>query len=669
MRVSQGRLDVMALALLDLVVKQAPLEEFDDIVRQAYETGASREKLVALERIRNVGMTVQEQVKRHQQREAGLAALVDTARDIAAHADLDTLLKVLTRRARLLLGSDMAYVGIPEPETGTLCIRTADGHTSMLTVGLRLPRTGGLGNSVVAAGAPFWTADYLSDPKINHSPLIDEVVRSENLRAIMTVPLSHATTPFGALYVADRRVRHYTADEVALLSSLGDLAGVAVDRTTRLTQLTTALASANALTAQAQGHLRTATELFLLHKDLLDLALGDSEVGALASATSRRLGGSVRLTAPDGTVLAAAGPPLTERDVPEPAVRDADAADSPALVGGNTWVAPVRGGGEYLGALVLRLGSLPEQPFDTWPAIVAQAFAALLLRRRTPQLTTEQASDELLDELLIGGLRPPQRQHQRALRLSLDLNKPNVLVVARPEENSHQRITSWAVQYARRLRGLKTVQQDHVVILLPGSDPSAAAHDVRAELTARLGHPVTVSASGPVQDAASVSHAYKEALRCLDAMTAIGATGQAASARDLGFIGVLLADNHDIEGFITATIGRVIDYDEQRFTELTRTLKAYYDTGASPSQAAQRLHVHPNTVGRRLERINDLLGSDWQQPHRALEIQLALRLSEIRAVLRHDSASPQEREAYREGPTGGSPSGSERLRRGRPKQG
>lgn len=672
MGVSQGRVEAMAFALLELVIRQAPLEEFDEIVREAYATDAPQEKLAALERIRSVGLTVQHQVQRHQYREASLSALVDTARDLAVYADLDTLLKVITRRARLLLGADMSYISIPDPDTGDVYIRTADGHTSMLSVGLVLPKDAGLGNRVVAAGSPFWTADYLNDPKIQHSSVIDEVVRSENLRAIMAVPLSHSTTPFGALYVGDRRVRHYSSDEIALLSSLGDLAGVAIDKTSLLKQLTASLRSAHALTSRTQAQLRLATELCLLHKDLLELALGGCDAATLTAETRRRLGGAVVLLGPDGTLLAADGEPLSPDGLPEAAILDAEASGSPLLVGGDTWVAPVRAGSEALGTLLMRPDTLLTEPLEIGPAVVAQAFATLLvLRRSTPPLLVEQASDELLDELLIGDLRPPAQLRQRALRLGLNLGKPHVLVVARPEEHPSPRTGAWTVQYARRTGGLKTVQQDRVVMLLPGSDPTAAANDVLDQLGPLLDHPVTVSASGPVDDVVAVSHAYREALRCLDAMTAIGATGRAASARDLGFVGVLLADNHDVEGFITSTIGPVVDYDEQRFTELTRTLKAYYDTGASPSQAAQRLHVHPNTVGRRLERITDLLGSDWQQPHRALEIQLALRLSEIRTVLRYEprAAPAPEREPGRPGPTEGSPSGSERLRRERPRQG
>lgn len=55
-------------------------------------------------------------------------------------------------------------------------------------------------------------------------------------------------------------------------------------------------------------------------------------------------------------------------------------------------------------------------------------------------------------------------------------------------------------------------------------------------------------------------------------------------------------------------------------------MQDYYTAGQSPRRAATALHVHVNTVAQRLDRIGQLLGPEWQQPGRSLDIQLALRL-------------------------------------------
>ena len=75
----------------------------------------------------------------------------------------------------------------------------------------------------------------------------------------------------------------------------------------------------------------------------------------------------------------------------------------------------------------------------------------------------------------------------------------------------------------------------------------------------------------------------------------------------------------------------MLAYDERRGTELVGTLEAWFAAGARPAETAKRLHVHPNTVGQRLDRICTLLGDDWRDPARGLDVQLALRLYRLRA--------------------------------------
>ncbi len=105
--------------------------------------------------------------------------------------------------------------------------------------------------------------------------------------------------------------------------------------------------------------------------------------------------------------------------------------------------------------------------------------------------------------------------------------------------------------------------------------------------------------------------------------------GPGAAAEDFGFLGLLLAGDRDVGGFVERTIGPVMAYDERRGTELLRTLDAYFACGMSPARTKDALHVHVNTVAQRLERVGRLLGDDWQEPGRALEIQLALRLRRL----------------------------------------
>ncbi|MET7753055.1 helix-turn-helix domain-containing protein, partial [Micromonospora sp. NPDC005367] len=153
------------------------------------------------------------------------------------------------------------------------------------------------------------------------------------------------------------------------------------------------------------------------------------------------------------------------------------------------------------------------------------------------------------------------------------------------------------------------------------------------------GRPVTAGASGPSVGPASLAAAFREADRCLTALGALGRAGQGASTAELGFVGLLLGavgddGDRDVAGFLTTTVGPVVDYDARRGTALVKTLEAYFGVGGSLARAAEQLHVHVNTVTQRLERVGQLLGADWQRPERALEVQLALRLHRLRSAAR-----------------------------------
>ncbi|MFE7887902.1 PucR family transcriptional regulator, partial [Streptomyces sp. NPDC057411] len=210
------------------------------------------------------------------------------------------------------------------------------------------------------------------------------------------------------------------------------------------------------------------------------------------------------------------------------------------------------------------------------------------------------------------------------------------------EGADRQRLRSAASHLAATRHGLASARDGGTVLLLPlGPGESAAelARTAAKQLGTALHEPVTVGASAPLTEPLAhperVAPAYDEARRCLDALRLLHRQGQGAAAEDLGFLGLLLADTRDIEGFVDRTIGQVVAYDRRRGTDLVRTMDAYFACGMSPARTKDELHVHVNTVAQRIERIGRLLGPDWQSPARALEIQLALRLHALaEAVVR-----------------------------------
>ncbi|MFD3629856.1 helix-turn-helix domain-containing protein [Streptomyces sp. NPDC058664] len=646
------------LTVLELLARQAPPARFDALLDEARLSGLAGEELHRLERAVALAGEARAGREHEARREAGLAALTDTARDLTSSYDLDSLLRVITRRARRLLGLDLAYVTLRGPH-GACYVHTTEGSRAGraegpgLVPGLRIAEGYGLGGAVQLHGEPVWTADYLADERFApsgsldagvHAPAFDEAaeaaLRAEDLHAIMAAPLRSGDTVIGALHGADRRVRHHTSEEIGLLAALADLAALAVDKAGLLDRTRAEVSELERDSSRIRTSLTRMRHVSEAHGRIMNLVLAGGDLHNVAKAAADALDATVMIRDQGGRSLATAGdlPGLDEEAVAKASL-DAHARRRPVLAADDTWVAPVIAGSEDLGGLVVHAAGGLTGEDERLLELAAQSVAFLLLMRRSTAVAEGPVRDELLDDLIADPPHAPQQIAQRARRLGVDLRKPHVLVLARPEGGEQGRAVVWASSYAYRLSGLKTVQGGCIVLLLPGIDASAAAKAVAAELSPLLGHPVSVAAAGPAMSPDGVVRMHQEAGRCLDAMSALGGIGSAASVQDLGFLGLLLSDDNDVDGFVEAAIGPVLDYDAERFTDLTHTLEAYFASGGSPTNAAEALHVHPNTVSRRLERIGELLGPEWQKPGQVLEVQLALRLQRTREVLARGRAT------------------------------
>jgi GAF domain-containing protein len=622
-----------AFAVLELLAQEAPAARFDDLLHEALRSGANESELAQLAKAAVLARSVLASAGRSRAREAALAALVDTAHDLTSPYDLDGLLRVIARRARRLLTFDMAYVSLQRPD-GTSYVRTSEGDTTSLGVGLELGTDVSLGSLAQQSGAPVWSADYLADHTVPHVPAIDEVVRAEGLRAVIAVPLRRGDSTMGALYCADRTVRHFTPDEIGVLVSLADLAAVAIEKASLLERTRDEVTELEYFSSAQNSALTRVRHLWDVHARLVRLVLDGARLPTLARATADALDGVLQVRDPGGRPLTAADElPGLDEDAVTRAALQAHTGRAPVPLPGDVWVAPVTAGAEDLGVLVLRASAPLTDEDVRLLELAAQSVAALHLIQRGTAAAEGPVHDELLQDLLDRPHRADLDLRERTRRLGVDLDVPHVVVVARPEGGELGKAVAWASSYAYRQGGLKGVRRGCIVLLLPGDDASKTAREVSAELSPLLGHPVSTGAAGPARGAGTVAGVYEEAARCLDALTALDGVGGTASLRELGFLGLLLSADHDVDAFISATIGPVLEYDEARLTELTRTLDAYFESGGSPTHAAEALHVHTNTVSRRLERIAELLGEGWQKPAQSLEIQMALRLRKTRGVL------------------------------------
>ncbi|MFE0859799.1 helix-turn-helix domain-containing protein [Streptomyces rochei] len=615
---------------LDLLARGASADAYEQPVLVARAEGAPAERIAALEHAKGLALRVRSELEGRRRREAELSALFETAHDLAGLRDLDAVLRAIVQRARSLLGTDVAYLSLNDPARGDTYMRVTEGSVAARFQQLRLGMGEGLGGLVAQTARPYVTDDYFQDARFQHTRTIDAGVRDEGLVAILGVPLMLGHHVIGVLFAADRRARVFEREQIALLGSFAALAAAAIDTANLLAETRSALADlerANEIIQDRSGVIERASDV---HDRLAELVLRGGGVHDVAAAVSQVLDGTVEFTE------AAAAPARA---------LETSRAEGHAVRHEDDWIAAVTAGDELFGALVLR-GHPGLDPVDQLTLErAAMVTSLLLLARRSAAEAEQRVRGELLDDLLDARDRDPRLLGDRARRLGADLTATHVVLAARldatapdadHEADARRRLWAAASHLAATGHGLAAARDGGTVLLLPlarDDDATDLARRTARHLGTAVHEAVTVGASAPVEDLVThpdaVAAAYTEARRCLDALGLLGRSGDGAAAEDFGFLGLLLAGDRNVTGFVDRTIGPVVAYDERRGTDLVRTLDAYFACGMSPARTKDELHVHVNTVAQRLERVGRLLGGDWQSPGRALEIQLALRLHRL----------------------------------------
>src|SRR6185369_9195905 len=262
-------------------------------------------------------------------------------------------------------------------------------------------------------------------------------VEDEGLTAILGVPLAIGPKVLGVLFASDRAAREFSADEVALLSSLADHAAIALDSANLLDQTRRAVAELN----EANATMERAEDA---HDRLTDLVLRGGDLPDVADAVAAVLHGDLTVYDADGTLLASSAAPV----VLDPDALAAARTTGRAVSTKDNWVCAVQAGPELLGSLVLagRAGlSDPDRRLFERAGVVT---ALLLMLRRSVVRAEDEVRGELLTDLLTAPGRNPRALLARGRRLGIDLAAPHAVLVAHADGGSRRRLASAAARHA-----------------------------------------------------------------------------------------------------------------------------------------------------------------------------------------------------------------------------
>ncbi|GAB3891316.1 hypothetical protein GCM10029964_064280 [Kibdelosporangium lantanae] len=293
--------------LLELLADDASADDIGSVIAEA--RGVRPDEFAEIEKGAWLAMRVHRTLRQHRRREAELTALFDTASDLAALRDLDAVLQSIVRRARLLLGTDTAYLTLPDEQAGDTYMRVTDGSVSPLFQALRVPLGKGLGGLVAQTSNPYASPEYQVDERFDHTSTINTAVEDEGLVAILGVPLLLGSSTreggkvIGVLFAADRTARSFSPDEVALLCSLAAHAAIAIDTARALADTRLAMAELADANAVIRDHAAAVQRAEEVHDRLTDLVLNGGATTDVTAALEELLNAAVTVHDPTGHQL------------------------------------------------------------------------------------------------------------------------------------------------------------------------------------------------------------------------------------------------------------------------------------------------------------------------------------------------------------------------------
>jgi DNA-binding PucR family transcriptional regulator len=160
------------------------------------------------------------------------------------------------------------------------------------------------------------------------------------------------------------------------------------------------------------------------------------------------------------------------------------------------------------------------------------------------------------------------------------------------------------------------------IVVSGGSDDADPTPEIAQVLEGDLsrGNRVLVAIGPPREHLSGVRESFEAAVAVIEAGRALGTGGLLAAGKTAVPRLVAAARSAGLE--VTTVLNPVLSVDPVEAEELSRALGAYVRNACSVQRAATALHVHRNTMRRRLQRAQELLA--FSIAERWLEVELAL---------------------------------------------
>lgn len=228
------------------------------------------------------------------------------------------------------------------------------------------------------------------------------------------------------------------------------------------------------------------------------------------------------------------------------------------------------------------------------------------------QLAERDALEELISD------RPlSQRVSNYLHRLDVKLNDLNCLILLRKHHigavegapmRDHLAKVRDLLSFTANTKPLVGVREDEIIVILPVEDPSMGSTRILSKNLAVELKEFVVGVSRSHRGLSKISKAYQEAHDATRAADK-GNLNRAYFYTD-ALLQRLVDRSELVEEIFAETLEPLLTYDRKNHAELENTLRRYVENRFSLTETANSLHVHPNTIRYRLERIHQICGRD-----------------------------------------------------------
>lgn len=576
--------------------------------------------------------------------EKGLNLLIETTHDLSKTLDLQNLFRTIVSRARSLVGANLAWVTTLDEDSGLFRSVASEGYLSPSAAVMTSNLEYGAVSLIMQSKSFFDTQDYLNDTRFKHLPELDRAFRIENIVSLAGFPILADGVVHGFLFVADRYARKLSGRNMSVLGSFALHAGVAMRNADAFRLLSEALDEAQRNRNALIEHIQRVEASAAAHDEMTSLLASGGEMQRFLQGMANQIGGAIflfddELRIRDEFISSAyrgrfasdlksgefETTPLISstsqsRHTGRSVVMHHTAEEQCRVIALHGW----SGSGECL--VICHQGELDAIEIRNLErSAVALSIAKLWNEKRETEKLI--ASSTLLRHLVLVTSPDPAMISAIRDRLGLHPDEPVLLAVIVVSQVDRVAQTTIIRNHASRANVLVDLLDDAYVSM--GSEDDLRGflqHLTKTNRDWKAGGII----SDPFTDLTSASTLYANLNKALHVLMKIMTLDHFVAQSELNFFAKIFetGDPASLARYMRQILEPIEDRGPRQASELKRTLLCYLDGQYNIKRTADSLGLHINTVRQRLETLRQITGG-WDDPVRALELHIALRLALI----------------------------------------